>query len=111
MMIFLKNCPRLRVKIMAKSDEIKVLSEQTDGQHHIEFICGEYCGVIFRLGAVSFSPDDECTMSYDYDILHQPHENFSIDNFEQHVGDIIVELIKKQLEDNDLIYTGGIDEN
>lgn len=99
---------------MSKSDEIEVLSESTSGIHHIRFTSGEFEGIVFTLGQVTFKEDDErdeCVMSYDYDIISNPLETFDEDDFKQYVGDLLIEMIQDQLEKNDLVYTGGVDEN
>lgn len=99
---------------MSKLDTYQITEEATNGQHHIRFTSGEFEGILFTLGEVNFHEDDdkdECVMSYRYDIIENPLETFDEDEFEQYVGDLLIEIIEDQLEKNELVYKGGIDEN
>ena len=99
---------------MSKTNQIEVLSESTNGLHHIRFTKGPFDGIIFTLGQVTFKEDDErneCVMSYDYDIISNPLETFDEEAFKPYVGDLLIEMIQDQLDKNDLVYTGGVDEN
>lgn len=102
------------MKKMSKLNSIEVLAESTAGRFHIKLIDSEFSGIVFTLDEVTFSEDDEkdeCTMSYHYDIIENPLEVFDEDEFKQYIGDLLIELIQDQLEKNELIYTGGIDDN
>jgi len=95
---------------MSKLDTIEVLPESTGGRTHIRFTSGEFCDIVFMLGEVSFSEDeekDECVMSYNYDIIDNPNDIFDEEVFQKYIGDLLIELIQNQIENNELVYNGG----
>ena len=68
----------------------------------------EYDGVILKYGKVGFAKDEDehgnLPMRFDYDILQNPN-NKELDNneFVDHIGDILVELMEKQIKDGTAI--------
>ena len=74
----------------------------------IELLSKEYDGVIFKYGKVGFAKDEDehgnLPMRFDYDILQNPN-NKELDNnkFVDHIGDILVELMEKQIKDGTAI--------
>jgi hypothetical protein len=77
----------------------------------LKLISGPYEGIIFSYGKVDFNEqDDTCKMHFEYDV----HENpmvYDQKEFENYLGDLLVFIIADQLQKNEIIYTGGIDEN
>ena len=82
-------------------------------REHDDFTCikllsKEYDGVIFKYGKVGFAKDEDehgnLPMRFDYDIL-QNTNNKKLDNneFVDHIGDILVELMEKQIKDGTAI--------
>ena len=82
-------------------------------REHDDFTCikllsKEYDGVIFKYGKVGFAKDEDehgnLPMRFDYDILQHPN-NKELDNnkFVDHIGDILVELMEKQIKDGTAI--------
>ena len=82
-------------------------------REHDDFTCikllsKEYDGVIFKYGKVGFAKDEDehgnLPMRFDYDILQNPN-NKELDNneFVDHIGDILVELMEKQIKDGTAI--------
>ena len=74
----------------------------------IKLLSKEYDGVIFKYGKVGFAKDEDehgnLPMRFDYDILQNPN-NKELDNneFVDHIGDILVELMEKQIKDGTAI--------
>ena len=70
----------------------------------IKLLQGKYKGVIYKYGKVGFAkdekPDGTLPMQFDYDIIFNPHEETSIDkqDFIDYIGDILIELLEKQIE-------------
>ena len=78
----------------------------------IQLVEGPYAGITYRYGRVQFTPDevnDKLTLSFKYDIMEGSLDN--VHEFEQYIGAILYELIEEQLGRNDVVYTGGVDEN
>lgn len=80
----------------------------------ITILSGEFKDVVYRLGRVSFSDDDEedesggATMSFDYDIISGQDKITDKTLFEKYIGDAIVAMLKEQLARQEVVYTGGI---
>lgn len=89
----------------------EIVGYDADGQSKIKFTNTPFDDIIFRLGKVSFEEvDDQAVMHYDYVVLEhtEEHPKEELDKF---IGDFLVQLITDGVKDNNLIYTGGVDEN
>jgi len=69
----------------------------------------EYDGIIYKYGKVGFgkeeNPDGTLPMIFDYDILKNPN-NIDLGDekkFVDHIGDILLELMEKQIKDGTAI--------
>lgn len=81
---------------------------------HIRIIKGEWSDVVFRFGKVGFTEDEDAgpesedsplTLAFDYDIITLPSHLDEIDvddnkyyEFENMLGDILVDIFEKELE-------------
>jgi hypothetical protein len=75
---------------------------------------GEHSGIIFSYGRVSFEEDkenDKLRVKFDYTIHEQEPESLDKVAFEKELGDFLMELMQYGIIKNDLVYTGGVDEN
>ena len=82
-------------------------------REHDDFTCikllsKEYDGVIFKYGKVGFAKDEDehgnLPMRFDYDILQNPNKiELDTNEFVDHIGDILVELMEKQIKDGTAI--------
>ena len=87
-----------------------------DHEYLLEFIDHTFSGIKFILGKVQLlEENDNCTLKYHYDIIENNTEH-SIkhdvkQSFEQTVGDLVMQMIDDGLENENLIYYGGVDEN
>jgi len=89
-----------------------VMENKHNGNRAIKLTDKPYEGIIFSYGAVSFEEvDDHLKIKFDYDIHNDAGYDLVKEEFEQYLGDFLQELIRYGLENNELIYTGGIDEN
>ena len=75
---------------------------------------GEYSGIIFSYGRVSFDEDkenDRLKVKFDYTIHEEEPESLDKVAFEKELGDFLMELMMYGIIKNDIVYTGGVDEN
>jgi hypothetical protein len=92
-----------------------IVQSKHDGLHAVKLTEGAFSGIIYTYGKVEFDEDEENDMihlRFEYDIID--HNNKGLSDkapFEQYIGDILQELIHEGIEQNNLTYTGGVDEN
>jgi hypothetical protein len=72
-------------------------------------------GIIYSYGKVEFDEDelnDTIHLKFDYEV-HDYNNKTLTDKkpFESYIGKILEELIHEGIEENNLTYTGGVDEN
>lgn len=94
----------------------KVIEKVIDGQRifGLELTETPYQGIIFSYGGVSFKEDvdqDKLTISFEYDIHRDINSPYDKKEFEQYIGDLLQELIMYGIHKNDIVYTGGTDDN
>lgn len=87
---------------------------ERNGQLAIQLSEGEYKGIIFSYGKVDFEENeakDHLKVHFEYDLID--NAGLEIDDAALHtyLGDFLIELVVFGLEQNNLVYTGGIDEN
>lgn len=90
------------------------ISDQTteDGYHIIRITEGKFEGISFSFGKVEFKENnDDPVLSFQYDLYEGELPLDSKDEFEDTLGNILHGLIVEQLENNEIVYGGGIDEN
>jgi len=72
-------------------------------------------GIIYAYGKIEFEEDEEndtLHLKFDYEILEDSGKKFTDKKpFEKYIGDILQELLHEGIAQNNLIYTGGVDEN
>lgn len=88
----------------------ELLNEFHDGFQKIKLTENPYRGIIYTYGKVEFVElSDSVQLKFEHFVLENADK---VDNdFNNYVGDILQELIVEGLKNNDLIYTGGVDEN
>ena len=92
------------------------VESKTTGLEAIKLLEDPYSGIIFTYGKVSFEeddPNDHLKIKFDYDILYDPldeRKEFVKEDFEQYIGDLLQELLHKELANNNVTYTGGVDD-
>lgn len=93
--------------------EFEIVGTTKHGEDKIKFTNNKYSDIIFNVGRVHFgtNPEDP-RLNFEYNIHLQPVGlEFNKNEFEALVAEFIMERIRIGLERNDLIYTGGIDED
>ena len=53
---------------------------------------------------------DSPTLKFEYEMIEDIDTVYNKEAFEKYIGDLLVELIQYGLENNDITYTGGVDE-
>ena len=89
----------------------KYVFVQKDGEDYtcIKLIEGKYKGIIYKYGKVGFAPkenpDGTMPMKFDYDIIFNPHEeNIDKQEFIDYIGDILIELLEKQITNGTAVF-------
>ena len=86
-----------------------------DGQSvHIKFLEGPYKGTIFKYGKVKFQEKDEQVyLLFAYDVLESPVKKPSKlekdGDFKNYIGDLLVELMSENMEQDIIDETGTSD--
>lgn len=91
-----------------------VLESKSTGISAIKLTDGPYSGIIFNYGKVEFVEDydnDKLHIKFEYDLHNDGGLKYNKEDFEIYLGEFLQELIMYGLVNNDIIYTGGIDEN
>lgn len=83
-----------------------------NGMLAVKLLDNQFEGILVSLGKVAFHEEgDQCRMSFDYDILDDNEQFYTQEELTQYLGDLLIEMIIKGIEKNDLVYTGGVDDN
>jgi len=90
----------------------ELLDEDYNGNQLIKLTCNPYSGIIYTYGRVRLVEEDELLrVQFEYDIQENPVGILERDKFRDYIGDILVELLEENLLKNNVVYTGGTDEN
>lgn len=91
---------------------------EATGQHTIalKLLEGKYEGLIFSYGKVEFiehGDENAVTLKFDYEVHRKPPtiDELDLEELEYVLGGFLTELIQEQLAKNELVFTGGTDEN
>lgn len=83
-----------------------------NGKPAIELLNNQFEGILVSLGRVAFHEEsDSLRMSFDYDVLEDNDAVYTKEELETEVGDCVMDMIQEGVERNNLVYTGGIDDN
>lgn len=95
---------------------IKTLESKEDGTVAVQLLDEPYTGMIISYGAVAFDSITEnagetgAVLKFEYDIHDDGGLTYDKFELETRLGDILIELIEEGLQNNTLIYSGGVDE-
>ena len=93
-------------------ENFELLDEDYNGKQLIKLTSKEYSGIIYTYGRVNLiEEDDLLRIQFEYDVHENPIGELDKQEFMNHIGQILTELINAQLLKNEMIYTGGTDEN
>lgn len=92
-----------------------VVESKYSGIDAIKLTEHPFDGIIYTYGKVEFEENEETDslhIKFEYEILDNAGKGFSDKQpFEEYIGKILEDLLHEGIAKNDLIYTGGIDEN
>lgn len=71
----------------------------------IKINSGPFAGISYVIGEISFPDENEPILQFHYDIVEGEPDD--VQAFEKFVGDAIVEMVKKSLEDHSTVFKGG----
>jgi hypothetical protein len=83
-------------------------------QYSIEYTEGKYAGIKIVLGAVRLEENqaqDNCTLKYNYDIIEGKIADSDKKEFDTYIGDTLMQMLSDGVKNNDLVYSGGVDED
>jgi hypothetical protein len=93
----------------------KVVESRYDGFDAIQLVEEPFAGIVIKYGKVSFNADedsDTLTLNFEYDIIDKAKKEFgSLQPFEKYLGELLEQLIAEGIQENNLTYMGGVDEN
>ena len=90
----------------------ELLDEDYNGNQLIQLTSKEYSGIIYTYGRVRLLEEDEqLRVQFEFDIHENPVGFVDRDKFRNHIGDILIDLLDENLLKNNVVYTGGTDEN
>ena len=94
----------------------RVVESKKSGVQALQLTEHPYGGIIFSFGKVDFEEKDTggekaLCIKFDYEVHDDAGLDYNKEEFERYLGDFLQELIWYGLENNDLVYTGGVDEN
>lgn len=82
------------------------------GNSAIRLLNNQFEGILVVLGRVAFDEEgDSLRMSFDYDVVDDNDVVYIQEELETEIGDCIMDMIQVGIEKNDLVYTGGVDDN
>ena len=94
---------------------IIVTENKHNGLQAIKLTEGAFEGIIYTYGKVSIDTDEEndkIHLKFEYEILDNADKGMTdMKPFEAYIGKILEGLIHEGVEENNLTYTGGVDEN
>lgn len=79
----------------------------------VQLLEGPFVGIAYKYGKVELVPDEQndiLRVKFEYDIMND-QEPSDVQQFEIYIGHILYDLIMEQLQQNSIVYTGGVDEN
>ena len=87
---------------------------ERNGQIALQLSEGKFSGIIFSYGRVEFEENkdaEELKVIFDYELHDDAGIEYDPKELKQYLGDFLIELIIFGIEQNNIVYTGGIDEN
>lgn len=94
---------------------IQVMENKSNGMQAIKLTEGAFEGIIYTYGRVEIKEDEvngKIHLAFEYEILDYAEKGLTdMKPFEAYIGKILEELIHIGVEDNNISYTGGVDEN
>jgi predicted Zn-dependent peptidase len=86
-----------------KQEYSHVENENVTDKIGIKLKGGDFDGIIYIYGSVTFSEDDPRVLTFEFEVLSNPNNKVYEDSeeFESVMGDILIQEIDKHMSDND----------
>jgi hypothetical protein len=87
--------------------------DKEDKKLHVKLLTGNYAGVSFKYGAMKFEErnEEEMHLLFNYDVIHSDSKKLGNikalnknEDFKNHIGNLLVELLSRQFEQDVEIY-------
>ena len=92
-----------------------ILEHKSNGLQAIKLLAEPYSGIIYTYGKVTFNEDvenEKLHIHFEYEILDNADKVIGdMSVFEGYIGFLLEDMIHDGIEQNNLTYTGGVDEN
>jgi len=90
-----------------------VLENSRNGCQAIKLTEIPFSGIIISYGKVSFdeTDGDNCKLNFEYEVHDDNGIEYDTDELVTYLGEFLQEMIIVGIQNNDLTYTGGVDEN
>ena len=83
-----------------KTKKIYEFVDIGDDTTGVKIIKGKYKGMVWEYGKVSFDEGENLNLQFDYTVLENPNKIKKSDKLHTTMGDILVEIIKSDLDSN-----------
>lgn len=92
---------------------VQYMQNHKSGLQALKLTEEPYKGIMFTFGKVSFDEreDGHMTCNFEYNIIDDCDKDIDMGEFEGYISRILEALIKQGIQENSLVYTGGVDEN
>lgn len=92
-----------------------LVENKETGHQAIRLTTGPYSSIMYTYGKVEFEDPDlfddtPPKIKFEYEIIEDYGIKYNKETFEHYIGDLLVQLLESGVENNDITYTGGIDE-
>ena len=93
-----------------------IVEQEFNGEkiHAIRLQETPYNDIIISYGRVSFKADeatDTLSISFEYELIEDNDQDYDVKEFENYIGQLLQEIIIFEMGRNNLIFTGGTDDN
>ena len=95
------------------NDNYEILDDAKNGNKIIKLTTEPYSGIMYHYGRVKLiEEEDILRIQFEHDVVYNIND-VDVDNneFKNYIGEILVDLLEDGLLRNELVYTGGTDEN
>lgn len=94
----------------------RVVESEINGlpAYAVELLENPYEGILITYGKVNFEEDEKqevLKIHFDYELIRDNGNEYDKKEFENHIGDLLQDIIRYEMLRNRLIYTGGTDDN
>ncbi len=89
---------------------LKFSPSAMEGRTDIEITLGQFAGIKYNYGRTWFPDEDQPVLSFEYDIISEKKPSDIMKNeFEQMIGNVLMEMLKKAIAEESVVYSGGVE--